>query len=75
MFGISEIAIVLIIAILILGVRRLPALALSLGTSTRILKREAKAMKNDTSTAAAPPTIPGEVTRHGPVLQHPHGSV
>ncbi|MFF0474932.1 twin-arginine translocase TatA/TatE family subunit [Streptomyces sp. NPDC004284] len=47
MFGISEIAIVLIVLILVLGAKKLPELARSAGKSARILKSEAKAMKAD----------------------------
>ncbi|MFI8962397.1 twin-arginine translocase TatA/TatE family subunit [Streptomyces sp. NPDC053493] len=47
MFGISEIAIILIVLILVLGAKKLPELARSAGKSARILKSEAKAMKAD----------------------------
>ncbi|MFE7750954.1 Sec-independent protein translocase subunit TatA [Streptomyces sp. NPDC057428] len=52
MFGISEIAIILIVVILIFGAKKLPELARSMGKSARILKSEAKAMKSDQT----PPT-------------------
>ncbi|GGS13040.1 Sec-independent protein translocase protein TatA [Streptomyces humidus] len=52
MFGISELAIVLIVVILIFGAKKLPELARSMGKSARILKSEAKAMKSDQT----PPT-------------------
>lgn len=52
MFGISELAIILIVVILIFGAKKLPELARSMGKSARILKSEAKAMKSD----QAPPT-------------------
>ncbi|GAA2771943.1 twin-arginine translocase TatA/TatE family subunit [Streptomyces showdoensis] len=45
MFGIGEIAIVLIVLILVLGAKKLPELARSAGKSARILKSEARAMK------------------------------
>ncbi|MEU3093199.1 twin-arginine translocase TatA/TatE family subunit, partial [Streptomyces massasporeus] len=44
MFGISELAIILIVVILIFGAKKLPELARSMGKSARILKSEAKAM-------------------------------
>ncbi|MEU6871748.1 twin-arginine translocase TatA/TatE family subunit [Streptomyces sp. NPDC046751] len=69
MFGISELAIILIVVILVLGAKRLPELARSAGKSARILKAEAKAMKEPKGGAAeagAPRVIRGEtVTRPG----------
>ncbi|MFF4427376.1 Sec-independent protein translocase subunit TatA [Streptomyces sp. NPDC001549] len=47
MFGISEIAIILTLVILVFGAKKLPELARSMGKSARILKSEARAMKND----------------------------
>ncbi|KOG25668.1 MULTISPECIES: Sec-independent protein translocase subunit TatA [Streptomyces] len=47
MFGISEIAIILIVVILLLGAKRLPDLARSAGKAARILKSETRAMKAD----------------------------
>ncbi|MFJ9547458.1 twin-arginine translocase TatA/TatE family subunit [Streptomyces erythrochromogenes] len=41
MFGISEIAIILIILVLVFGAKKLPELARSMGKSARILKSEA----------------------------------
>ncbi|MFJ8885669.1 twin-arginine translocase TatA/TatE family subunit [Streptomyces sp. NPDC102402] len=54
MFGISEIAIFLLLAVLIFGARKLPELARSLGKSARILKSEARALKSDGVPPAAP---------------------
>jgi sec-independent protein translocase protein TatA len=51
MFGISEVAILIIVAIVIFGARKLPELARSLGKSARILKSEAKALKSDRAAA------------------------
>ncbi|MBD0711837.1 MULTISPECIES: twin-arginine translocase TatA/TatE family subunit [unclassified Streptomyces] len=53
MFGISELAILLIVVIAVLGAKRLPELTRSLGKSTRILKSEARAMKSDQGHGAA----------------------
>lgn len=47
MFGLSEIAVLLIIVILLLSARKLPGLARSAGRATRILKTETRAMKAD----------------------------
>ncbi|MYW64348.1 Sec-independent protein translocase TatA [Streptomyces sp. SID8379] len=66
MFGISEIAIVLIVVILVIGAKKLPELARSAGKSARILKAEAKAVKdkeeNGRSGDDSPPprVVPGE---------------
>jgi sec-independent protein translocase protein TatA len=46
-FGLSELAILLIVVIVLVGIRKLPGLARSAGTSLRILKSEARAMKRD----------------------------
>ncbi|MCF3124253.1 twin-arginine translocase TatA/TatE family subunit [Streptomyces arenae] len=45
MFGLSETAVILIVAVVVLGAKRLPELTRSAGKSARILKAEAKAMK------------------------------
>ncbi|MEU0738683.1 twin-arginine translocase TatA/TatE family subunit [Streptomyces sp. NPDC006134] len=60
MFGISELAVVLIIVIAVLAARKLPELARSAGKSARILKAEARAMKEENRAAdgAAADTAP-----------------
>ncbi|MFD4575840.1 Sec-independent protein translocase subunit TatA [Streptomyces sp. NPDC058417] len=61
--GAPEIILILVVIILLFGAKKLPDMARSLGKSARILKSEAKAMKedgsNNSATPAAPPT-PGE---------------
>ncbi|WP_171110263.1 MULTISPECIES: twin-arginine translocase TatA/TatE family subunit [Streptomyces] len=63
MFGLSELAIILIIVIAVLAAKKLPELARSAGKSARILKAEARAMKEQETPAgeqAAPRVIRGE---------------
>ncbi|MER7815507.1 twin-arginine translocase TatA/TatE family subunit [Streptomyces sp. NPDC096153] len=68
MFGISELALLLIVVIVVIGAKKLPGLARSAGKAARILKSEAKAMKSDdTAPATDQPTLrtvqaaPGDV--------------
>ena len=42
-----EIGLILLVVVLLFGAKKLPDVARSLGKSARILKSEAKAMKND----------------------------
>ncbi|WP_159765589.1 twin-arginine translocase TatA/TatE family subunit [Streptomyces sp. HM190] len=53
MFGLSEVAVVLIVVIAVLAAKKLPDLARSAGKSARILKAEARAMKDDETSAPA----------------------
>lgn len=76
MFGISEIAILLIMIVVIFGAKKLPGLARSMGKSARILKSEARAMKSDApvpADAAAPHADPSNPrTIQGTVTPSPH---
>ncbi|MFB7584892.1 twin-arginine translocase TatA/TatE family subunit [Streptomyces hydrogenans] len=47
MFGLSEIAILLVVVALVVGVKKLPELARNAGKASRILKAEAREMKAD----------------------------
>lgn len=65
MFGISEIAVILIVVILVLGAKKLPDLVRSAGKSARILKSEARALKDQDEPqgdgrTTAPRVIKGE---------------
>ncbi|MFF9347877.1 twin-arginine translocase TatA/TatE family subunit [Streptomyces sp. NPDC014734] len=63
MFGISEIGVILIVVVLVLGAKKLPELARSAGKSARILKAEAGAAKESRGTdgrAPAPRIVRGE---------------
>lgn len=74
-----EIVLILLVVVLLFGAKKLPDMARSLGKSARILKSEAKAMKNDdadiaestASEPAAPPrtiqAAPGDTASARPV--------
>ncbi|MDF3147217.1 twin-arginine translocase TatA/TatE family subunit [Streptomyces sp. T21Q-yed] len=47
MFGLSELAIILLVVIAVLCAKKLPELARSAGKSARILKAEARAIKDE----------------------------
>jgi sec-independent protein translocase protein TatA len=64
MFGLSELAIALVVVAVVIGAKRLPDLARSAGKSARILKSEARAAKDEQpgdGQGAAPRVIQGEV--------------
>ncbi|MEU8867445.1 twin-arginine translocase TatA/TatE family subunit [Streptomyces umbrinus] len=71
MFGLSELAIILIVVMAVLAAKKLPELARSAGKSAHILKAEARAMKEmkeEQGTAGeqtAPRVIPGETSTPG----------
>ncbi|WP_151483335.1 twin-arginine translocase TatA/TatE family subunit [Streptomyces albicerus] len=69
MFGLSELAIILIVVIAVLAAKKLPDLARSAGKSARILKAEARAIKEEEQGTAreqtAPRVIPGETSTPG----------
>ena len=71
MFGLSELAVILIVVIAVLAAKKLPELARSAGKSARILKAEARAMKDEEKEkegpegAAAPRVIQGEAVAPG----------
>ncbi|MEV0494056.1 twin-arginine translocase TatA/TatE family subunit [Streptomyces atratus] len=46
MFGLSELALILLVVVVVLGVKKLPELTRSAGKAARIFKSEAKASKN-----------------------------
>jgi sec-independent protein translocase protein TatA len=62
MFGLSELAIILIVVIAVIGIKKLPELTRSAGKAARILKAEARAAKDEEDgTAPAPRVVQGEV--------------
>ncbi|MFR0353722.1 Sec-independent protein translocase subunit TatA [Streptomyces sediminimaris] len=78
--GAPEILLILVVVVLLFGAKKLPDMARSLGKSARILKSEAKAMKEDgNSSSQTAPTgeqssaqrtiqaSPGDVTSSRPV--------
>lgn len=74
MLGISEIAILTIVVILIFGARKLPELARSMGKSARILKSEVKAMKAEGKLPVGGETSSREVTVTRVVPSNPVGT-
>ncbi|MFS8200335.1 twin-arginine translocase TatA/TatE family subunit [Streptomyces sp. CWNU-52B] len=64
MFGLSELAVILVVVIVVLAVKKGPDLARSAGKSARILKAEKKAATTDEDTPA-PRVIPGETVDPG----------
>jgi sec-independent protein translocase protein TatA len=62
MFGLSELAIILIVVIAVLAIKKGPELTRSAGKSARILKAEARAAKEGPPT---PKVIKGEVVEPG----------
>jgi sec-independent protein translocase protein TatA len=76
MFGLSELAILLLVVIAVLAARKLPELARSAGRSTRILKAEAKATTDEEQPAGdrtEPRVLRGEtVPPAAPDTGQPH---
>ncbi|MGY1577939.1 twin-arginine translocase TatA/TatE family subunit [Streptomyces sp. MN13] len=53
MFGLSELAVILVVVIVVLAIKRLPELTRSAGKAARILKSETKALKEQDSPKGA----------------------
>ncbi|MET7812626.1 twin-arginine translocase TatA/TatE family subunit [Streptomyces sp. NPDC005395] len=62
MFGLSELAIILIVVAAVLAIKKLPELTRSAGKSARILKSEARAAR-DADEPGTPRVIQGETVR------------
>ncbi|WP_151769609.1 twin-arginine translocase TatA/TatE family subunit [Streptomyces abyssomicinicus] len=60
MFGLSELAVVLLVVAAVLAAKRLPDLTRSMGKSARILKAESRALKDEPA-PGAPRIVQGEV--------------
>ncbi|MER7488267.1 Sec-independent protein translocase subunit TatA [Streptomyces sp. NPDC126497] len=73
--GAPELILILVVVILLFGAKKLPDMARSLGKSARILKSEAKAMKEDKSSAPADPPAPGEEPSAQRTIQAAPGDV
>ncbi|WP_405526383.1 twin-arginine translocase TatA/TatE family subunit [Streptomyces canus] len=62
MFGLSELALILVVVIVVVGIKKLPELTRSAGKAARIFKSEAKALKEQGASGAQPapgPVVPG----------------
>ncbi|MFD5495168.1 Sec-independent protein translocase subunit TatA [Streptomyces sp. NPDC001812] len=79
--GAPEMILILVVIILLFGAKKLPDMARSLGKSARILKSEAKAMKEDKgdkgdgSSAPADPPAPGDESAAQRTIQAAPGDV
>ncbi|MET7985123.1 MULTISPECIES: Sec-independent protein translocase subunit TatA [unclassified Streptomyces] len=76
--GAPEIILILVVIILLFGAKKLPDMARSLGKSARILKSEAKAMKEEggsTNQAAPAPAPADEQTPAQRTIQAAPGDV
>ncbi|MFD8675846.1 Sec-independent protein translocase subunit TatA [Streptomyces seoulensis] len=71
--GPTEIILILVVVFLLFGAKKLPDMARSLGKSARILKSEAKAMKEEGSTSTTP--APGEQPPAQRTIQSAPGDV
>ncbi|MET8560852.1 twin-arginine translocase TatA/TatE family subunit [Streptomyces flaveolus] len=65
MFGVSELALILFVVVVVLGIKKLPELTRSAGKAARIFKSEAKALKEQEP--AGP--LPSGAVVEGTVLQ------
>ncbi|MDO0937751.1 twin-arginine translocase TatA/TatE family subunit [Streptomyces sp. DG2A-72] len=78
MFGLSELAVILIVVIAVLAARKGPELARSAGKAARILKAERRALKEDQKPdeeRTAPRVIKGETaTSAAPEAPQPPGT-
>ena len=72
--GAPEIIIIAVLLILILGWKRLPDAARSLGRSMRVFKSEVNEMKNDGKSAASSDTVKGEAVREADVPEGTTGT-
>ncbi|QOV36705.1 twin-arginine translocase TatA/TatE family subunit [Streptomyces ferrugineus] len=72
MFGLSELAIILIVVIAVLCAKKLPELTRSAGKSARILKAEARAAR-DEDDRTTPRVIRGETVTPSPERPRPQG--
>jgi sec-independent protein translocase protein TatA len=62
MFGLSELALILVVVIVVLGIKKGPELIRSAGRATRIFKGETKAL-NEQDAGAPPKVVPGSVVQ------------
>jgi len=69
--GAPEIIIIAVLLILILGWKRLPDAARSLGRSMRVFKSEVNEMKQDGKSPASGETVKGETVRPEPARSEP----
>lgn len=72
MFGMSELAVILLVVVVLLGIKKLPELARSAGKATRIFKSEAKALREqDAGAPGESRVIQGTVVGRGDPAKRP----
>ncbi|MEV8392947.1 MULTISPECIES: twin-arginine translocase TatA/TatE family subunit [unclassified Streptomyces] len=64
MFGLSELALILIVVAVVVGVKKLPELTRSAGKAARILKSETKALKEEGKEQGRAPDAAAPGERH-----------
>ncbi|GGO59359.1 twin-arginine translocase TatA/TatE family subunit [Streptomyces lasiicapitis] len=77
MFGLSELALILVIVAVVVGVKKLPGLTRSAGRAARIFKSETKALKEKDSASGSPSglgnVVPGNVVEREEPRRAPDG--
>ncbi|MFI6012634.1 twin-arginine translocase TatA/TatE family subunit [Streptomyces sp. NPDC051243] len=70
MFGLSELALILIVVVVVLGIKKLPELTRSAGKAARIFKSEAKALKEQDGPSGSGRNVAGTgIERDGPAAR------
>lgn len=66
----ATLLILILLIVILLGWKKLPDMARSLGRSSRILKSEIDEMKSESKSKASSETVEGQATRHDTAAPH-----